>query len=165
MSITHTKALTAAICILSLACQHSPKSGKVQDSTAVSSTKLVEASAVPFEVAKNYFVKNTVSQVGNPKIETAEQFEEIFGMATTMGPQGQPTRLDFAKQYVIAVVLPETNLQTSLEAVSLVKDADGGLTFTFKKTVGGKQSYTMVPNLAIVVSKANSGKVTLQSVE
>ena len=52
---------------------------------------------VSYILAANYFVKNTVNQLDNPKIETAEKFNEIFGMATTMGKEGKPTEIDFSK--------------------------------------------------------------------
>ena len=64
----------------------------------------MKATDIPFIVTKNYFTKNTVKRGGleNPKIETKENFDGIFGAATTMN--GKPSEINFSKQYVIAVV-------------------------------------------------------------
>lgn len=41
-------------------------------------------------------------------------------MATTMGINGKPTTIDFAKNYVIAFILSETNLDTIVNPYFLV---------------------------------------------
>lgn len=65
---------------------------------------------VAFEVAKNYFFKNDQEIPASPKITTAEEFGKLFGMATTIGEDGKPTEIDFTKQFVLAIVLPVTNV-------------------------------------------------------
>ena len=69
---------------------------------------------VAFEVAKNYFFKNDQEIPASPKITTSEEFGKLFGMATTMGKDGKPTEIDFTKQFVLAIVLPVTNLATEI---------------------------------------------------
>ena len=59
---------------------------------------------VPFEVAKNYFFKNGQTIPTSPKITAAEAFDRLFGMATFMGKDGQPTTIDFDKQFVLVIV-------------------------------------------------------------
>ena len=49
-----------------------------------------ESSEVAFEVAKNYFFKNDQVIPEYPKITTEEEFNKLFGMATTMGENGKP---------------------------------------------------------------------------
>ena len=44
-----------------------------------------ESSEVAFEVAKNYFFKNDQVIPEYPIITTEEEFNKLFGMATTMG--------------------------------------------------------------------------------
>jgi PBP1b-binding outer membrane lipoprotein LpoB len=117
---------------------------------------------ISYTVAKNYFVKNTVEELDNPKIETEEKFHEIFGMATTMGKDGMPTDIDFDHQYVIAVILPETDMQTDVFPLSLQKDENGEITLTYKTVIGEKQSYTTRPNFQIIVNKAENGVVKLK---
>jgi hypothetical protein len=148
--------IAAAAALFLSACQSGSHS-----STAVQQNN----SDIPYTVAKNYFVKNTVTQLDNPKIESAEKFEAVFGMATVMGPDGKPSPIDFSKQNVIALVLPETDLATTLAPVSLQNDARGNIVFTYKKTTGAKQSYSTRPSLAIVVNKSASGPVVLKSAE
>lgn len=137
---------------------------KTSDKTAKTGTENKKGmEKVAYIVAKNYFVKNTVEEFGSPKIETAADFEANFGMATTMGADGMPTAIDFAKQFVIAVVLPSTDFSTKIEAVSLEKNAANELVFSYKVETGKeKQSYTMRPMLAIIVDKSASGKVVLK---
>ena len=140
-------ALAAVMSLLFVACQNNSKTDIV------------------FCVAKNYFVKNTVEKLDNPKIETADKFHEIFGMATTMGQDGKPTEIDFTKQYVIAVLLPETDLLTTVEPVSLQRDKAGEITLTYKSVVGHKQSFTTKPNFVIIVDKVEYGNITLKEIK
>ncbi|MFV0521127.1 MAG: hypothetical protein ACK5MI_01680 [Mangrovibacterium sp.] len=148
------------------ACQSKPEVNcKLCAGAATTETANATPSAnIPYILAKNYFVNNSVSSLDIPKIETAEEFQEIFGAATTMGANGTPTNIDFTTQYVITVVLPETNLTTNIEPISLKKD-DNGITFSYKVSMGEKQSYTTRPNLIIVVDKANDGNVILKEVK
>lgn len=117
---------------------------------------------VPYTLAEHYFVKNTVKEFNkDPKITTSEKFNEVFGMATTMGPSGKPTDIDFAKQYVIAIVQPETDYSTRITPVSLQKSGDE-IVFTYKIEKGEKQTYTIRPTLAIIVDKAHDGKLVVK---
>ena len=79
---------------------------------------------VAFEVAKNYFFKNDQEIPASPKITTAEDFGKLFGMATTMGEEGKPTEIDFTKQFVLAIVLPVTNLATEINPTRLEEKGD-----------------------------------------
>lgn len=153
--------------LLFVACQSKPKTEKEENkNTAVVKTQnKAKTTDISFVLAKNYFVKNTIDKVDNPKIETAEQFNEIFGMATTMGKDGKPTEIDFTKQYVIAVILPETDLMTTIDPVSLQKDNNEKITLTYKKVVGQKQTYTMKPSFEIIVDKTENGTIELKELK
>ena len=87
---------------------------------------------VAFEVAKNYFFKNDQEIPASPKITTAEEFGKLFGMATTIGEDGKPTEIDFTKQFVLAIVLPVTNLATEITPNRLEEKGD-----TLKCVSGG----------------------------
>jgi hypothetical protein len=134
-------------------------------STASQGQGKTQATNIAFTVAKNYFVNNTVTKLDNPKIETAEKFNKIFGMATTMGKDGKPTEIDFSKQYVIAVILPETDLSTNVSPISLLKNTKNEITLNYKSVVGQKQSWTSRPNFAIIVDKKENGNVTLKEIK
>ncbi|MGS2763157.1 hypothetical protein [Sinomicrobium sp. M5D2P9] len=116
---------------------------------------------IPFEVAENYFVKNDVEELPDPKIETAGQFEAVFGAAATMGKNGMPTAIDFTRQFVIAVALPETDKDTSIKPVSLQRTASGEVVFTYSVRTGENMSFSVRPSLVIIVNKTHDGKVIL----
>ncbi len=120
---------------------------------------------IAFTVAKNYFVNNTVTKLDNPKIETAEKFNENFGMATTMGEEGRPTDIDFSKQFVVAVILPETDLETSITPISLQKNTKNEIILNYKSIVGQKQTYKTRPNFAIIVDKKENGNITMKEIK
>lgn len=155
--------LTIAILALFVAagCQQQNQENSDQ-SEAPETTDVVDVS---FSVAQNYFVKNTVAQLESPKIESAEMFDSIFGMATTMGEDGKPTAIDFTTQYVIAVLKPETDLSTSLEPTSLQKNEAGELVLHYTFTTGDTQSYTSRPHFAIIVDKKEDGPIILNEME
>lgn len=110
---------------------------------------------INFRIAKNYFVKNTFqkSDLNSPKIVTAEKFDQLFGMATFMGTDGNPTSIDFIKEFVIVIINNETNRATELIPDKLEKISAKKLNFTFETKIGEQQSSTMTPNLIIIVDK------------
>lgn len=111
-----------------------------------------QSADIPFEEVQNYFFRNDADIPENPVIDSSEQFEELFGAAAFMGKDGQPTSIDFDKEFVIAVVNPVTDFLTELTPESLQK-VDGELVFTYRETVGEKQSWTMRPILLVKVDR------------
>ena len=108
---------------------------------------------IPYEVAHNYFVLNDVSEPVPSKIASQEAFDRYFGMAAFMGKNGQPTPIDFEKQFAIAVVLSETNHSTELKAGKLTDDG-AKLIFTYHADVAPEEStWTQVPVLLIFVDR------------
>ena len=100
----------------------------------------VERSEVVFEVAKNYFFKNDQVIPEYPKIVSEEEFTKLFGMATTMGEDGKPTAIDFTKQFVLAIVLPETDFATEINPVKVEEKGDS-LLYSYEVKTGEKQSF------------------------
>lgn len=108
---------------------------------------------IPYEVAHNYFVRNDVSEPVPSKIASQEAFDRYFGMAAFMGKKGQPTPIDFEKQFAIAVVLSETNHSTELKAGKLTDDG-AKLIFTYHADVAPEENtWTQVPVLLIFVDR------------
>ena len=107
---------------------------------------------VPFEEVKNYFFRNDAPALSQPVIETEADFGERFGAAALMGKDGQPTVVDFDQSYVIAVVQPETDCFTQLAPLSLKREG-GTLVFTYRETVGERQTWTLRPILLIKVDR------------
>lgn len=168
MTLKTTYAILLSTCMFS-ACQSSNEAkneDKVKaDTVSAQAAAPQQNTDIPYIVARNYFVKNTVPQgeVFNSKIETKEQFEASFGAAARMGQDGKPTEIDFTKQYVIAVVNDETDIATELEPVSLQKDRKNNtVVCTFQVIKGAKQSFTIRPCLILVVDKTNDGIVVVK---
>lgn len=152
--------LLLSLVVCATACQ-TKKETTVQpksDSEAI----VGKSDTLPFVIAQNYFVKNTVEAIENPKIETDAVFNSYFGAATTMGNNGKPTAVDFTKEFAIAIVLPKTENATTIQPVVLKKDVNHSLVFEYKVAVGDKQSYTSHPFLLVLVDKKLDGKVLLK---
>ena len=116
---------------------------------------------IPFYEAKNYFVRNDIQNSVPVKLENEKDFKEYFGMAAVMGKDGMPTSIDFTKQYVIAVTLPETDTETDINLISLKKDINSDIILTYKVITGEKRSYTIVPVRLLIVDKKYDGTVKL----
>ncbi len=159
--------LATVISLLLTGCQNTKKESdkQKQDATEVKEEKAFKVGAVPFIRIENYFVKNSVKHVGLIKIETAENFETIFGRADISAPGGRPTQIDFSKQYVIAIIKPTTDLNTTLVPETLERNAEGELVLTYKYTTGEKQNYSTRPNFGIVVNKLETGTAIVHEVK
>ena len=116
--------------------------------------KPAEASVedVPFEVAKNYFFKNGQTIPTSPKITTAEAFNQLFGMAAFMGKDGQPTAIDFDKQFVLAIVLPVTDVATEIIPQKVEAKGDQ-LLYSYEVKTGKQQSFSIQPVSIIMIDK------------
>ena len=112
----------------------------------------------------NYYVSNQMKN-GTHKlvIYNQQEFESVFGSAAVMGRNGQPTTIDFRRQFVIAVILPETDRLTSIETVMLKRLGDK-LYFSYIVEEGHRTSYTMRPFTAVVVDRNEPGDVVFQRV-
>lgn len=107
---------------------------------------------VPFQVAKNYFFKNDQTLPASPKITTAAAFDRLFGMAAFMGKDGQPTAIDFDKQFVLAIVLPVTDMSTQI--MPLKVEAKGNRLFYYYEVKTGEQlSFSIQPVSIIILDK------------
>ena len=96
-----------------------------------------------------------------PKISSQEEFDKIFGMATTMGENGKPTSIDFTKQYVIAVVGQVTDKSTSITVNSL-KQNGNVITLNYNQTEGEKQTSFRQPLLLLIVDNKYQADIKLQ---
>lgn len=116
---------------------------------------------VSYQIAEHYFVRNTVQNIANPIIEKQEDFDALFGMASTMGKHGQASRIDFNKQFVIALILPETDSSSSMAPLALRKNQQGELHFDYQIIKGEKQTYTIRPCFMLLVDQKDQGKLVL----
>ena len=134
--------LAAALCLA--ACEHDGHS-----------------SGVPYKEAAHYFVRNDVDARKVPvQITTQGDFTRYFGMATVMG--GQPTPIDFDRQFVIAIVLPETNHTTTIHPGTLTDQGDSLQLEYAVSTASAEDTWTSVPlSLLIVDNRYARPSVTL----
>ncbi len=110
------------------------------------------SSEVPFEVAKNYFFKNGQEIPSSPKITKEEDFTKLFGMATMMGDDGQATEIDFDKKFVLAIVLPVTEVETEIIPIKVEKKGNS-LYYTYDIKTGKKQTFSTQPVSIIVLDR------------
>lgn len=124
----------------------------------------LSAQNIPYVLGKNYFVKNTIAdgQLAYPKITSQQEFDEIFGMATTMGTDGTPTAIDFSKQFAIAVVDSESSNKIRLEP-SILTTNNEIINFIYTKDVEEQESYfTSRHCLIIIVDNKYKGDVKIE---
>lgn len=125
---------------------------KSQMPQAATSSATENVTSVPYAKARNYFFRNDAQQLVYPVITDKQTFERYFGMATTMGEQGQPTAIDFDRQFVIATILPATDVNTRVEPVKLSVN-DKQMNFAYAIVKGTKMTSLMVPSLLLVVDR------------
>ena len=115
------------------------------------------ATPIPYTTLENYFVRNDVdcSKQQRLIINSKADFEKYFGMAATMG--GRPTEVNWKKQFVVALIMPETKRATSVEPVN-VKEQDDVLVFSYHVKKGDRISHSMVPFTAVAIDKPVSEK-------
>ena len=102
----------------------------------------------------NYYVLNNVdvSKTQRLVINSQQTFEAYFGEAAVMGRNGQPTMVNFKTQYVLAVVLPETDRQTEVIPGEVVQNGNT-IVMNYRVNKGAKTTYRMVPLAAIAIDK------------
>lgn len=114
----------------------------------------VSKETVKFKEVKNYFYRNDAPKGEQLlKLTTQVEFDRYFGAAAFMGKDGQPTLIDFKKDFVIAKILPETNRATEIKDIKLAKSSNGHLTFSYSTMDKEPQSYSIRPMVQITVSR------------
>jgi|SRR5690606_41496868 len=151
--------LTVASGLLFTACQ----SGSTSSETQKDTLEITDAQnqKIPYQLASNYFIKNTVKDPIPNRIDNQEEFDNYFGTATTMGKNGTPTPIDFSKQYVIVVDYKETTDKTDLEVVNL-ENKDEELVLTYQVILGEQTSFKTHPFLLVILDKNITGEVVVQ---
>ncbi|MDO4512097.1 MAG: hypothetical protein Q4B68_09820 [Bacteroidales bacterium] len=127
--------------------------------SSCSITREVEKNAAPiaFTEMHNYFVNNTFStkKIYRKAINSESEFRTIFGEAAVMGANGQPTPINWKRQFVLAVVAPETDTQTQMYPLSVLQNGNA-IIFNYKVDKGSKMSYTMCPYVAVVLDRPST---------
>jgi hypothetical protein len=105
------------------------------------------------DFAQGYFLRNDVSVDAVPgKITSQEQLLQFFGMATVMGENGKPTTIDFDKNFVVPVIYPVTDQETSVVVNSIKKTGANELTLDVSAIRGEEHhSYTIRPMELLII--------------
>lgn len=120
------------------------------------------ATPIHYTTLENYYVRNDVDFSKQRRLifDNEQDFESFFGKAATMG--GLPTAVNWNKQYVVAIVLPETKRATAIEPVSVKVANDNVMVFSYHVKKGDKMAHSMVPFTAVAIEKpASATKMTV----
>ncbi len=147
--LTITLALGTLLLVLCSSCSFMDKMYAAQKIDDV-------ATPIHYTTLENYFVRNDVdcSKQQRLIIDNKRDFEAFFGMAATMG--GLPTEINWKKQYVVAIILPETKRATSVKPVNVKVTDNDCMVFSYHVKKGDKMSHSMVPFTAVAIDKPAS---------
>ncbi|WP_143557457.1 hypothetical protein [Snodgrassella alvi] len=107
---------------------------------------------VAYQQARNYFIKNTITEPVPRHITSAEEFARYFAMAATMGRTGTPTPIDFTTQDVL--VFDAGIVQQQLDIIPLALNrVQNKLVLNLHIRSGAALSYQMHPFLLLIVAK------------
>lgn len=107
-------------------------------------TPLAYDGPLPHKELHNYFYANNAGNTPPTKITSEDTFERYFGESAYMGKGGEPTKVNFGAQFVIALVLPETKYDTQILPQRLIKRGDR-ITLYYKVRQGKARSFTIRP--------------------
>ena len=119
-------------------------------------------SVISYKEVNNYFVRNDVTDYSPRLIRSSEELNQYFGQATFMGKGGIPTDIDFTKYNVVAIIEPETNVDTQIKITSIKKQGDKIFVDYNVFKSGDKRSYSTVPCLLVQVEKKYGTDVTFK---
>lgn len=113
-----------------------------------------EAYQVRFLPLNNYFVRNDIEATKLQKliITNETDFRSFFGEAAVMGRNGHPTPVNFKTEYVLAVILPETDRSTDVTVLDVLQNGNSVI-FNYHVERGEKNSYRLVPFAAVSLPK------------
>lgn len=104
-----------------------------------------DGGTVALTEVRNYFHNNDAPLPSSPLITTQQAFDTHFSPAAYMGEGGEPTRLNFRRQAVVAIVLPVTDLETDIDSVSLAETGKRQLTLRYIVRRGARRSFSTQP--------------------
>ena len=82
-----------------------------------------------------------------------------------MGKGGEPTRINFSKEFILPIVLPETDVETDIKAIVLTGNAQT-LHLSYRVETGEKQGFITQPiKLLVVSNEFKNAKVKVEVVK
>ncbi len=113
----------------------------------------ISENAVKYVEARNYFHRNDAPLPQNLKMTSQAEFDQHFSPAAFMGKNGEPTKINFNKNFIIAKVLPPTDKETELTPLKVEKIGKNQLHVVYSLHVGPTRSYTIQPMFILVLNK------------
>lgn len=128
----------------------------------ISSLNMFAQQSVPYKLATNYYLRNDYTVIGKFGVfDSKAKFDIAFGKATTMGAKGQPTAIDFNKDFVIAIIESPSQNAAAISIQSVSKENDK-LTINYTVNNGAKQNYTSNVYAILILDKKFKGQVVLK---
>lgn len=117
--------------------------------------------SVPYKIGKNYFINNRIDGKVPTKITRQQDFEKYFGLASFMGKDGEPTPVDFSKEFILIKDCGESYYPIDIQTKSLKKQK-GILVWEYEIwTAKTEQGFITRPFQMIIVDKKFDGEVKL----
>ena len=118
--------------------------------------KKLEAQAYPINYTElmNYYVKNPdgINKQLKLSFDNEQEFRRYFGESAVMGTNGQPTPVNFKTQFVLAVILPDTDRDTRVIPAE-ISQVGNTIVFNYRIKKGDKLGYRIRPFGAVAIDK------------
>lgn len=126
----------------------------------------IEHDFLPYQEAENYFVKNDYKdqELHYVKIKSEEELNKILGIAAHMGKDGKPTKIDFSKSYVIALIGKTNNTNSDIDINVIEQLEDKSIVIYLNKESNKnnkKQSHTSRPLKVIIMDNGFQGNIKI----
>ena len=130
------------------ACSNKQNIDAVKDNTEKTTHR------IPYQLAKNYFVKKNFNPniLTKSYIDNQKDFDEIFGVARTMSKEGEATKIDFKDEIAIPIILEETNIGSTI-SIDTVNIIGNKVKIVYTVTEVQPISYIIQPNEIIIINK------------
>lgn len=102
---------------------------------------------------KNYFVNNNAPSKMPEKFTSEKQLYRYFSEAAYMGRGGEPTRVNFKTHFVVPLILPETERETTIKVKDVRIEHDKTLVITYKIKSKELRTFSIRPMMSIVLEK------------
>lgn len=125
-----------------------------QNIDAVNNNTESTAHKIPYQLAKNYFVKKNFDTniLKKSYIDNQHDFDAIFGIARTMSKDGEATKIDFKNEIVIPIILEETNIGSTI-SIDTLNIIGNKIKVAYTVTEVQPISYIVQPNEIIIINK------------
>lgn len=113
---------------------------------------------VNYTEVRHYFHINGTTLPYNPLITSQADFDKYFSPAAVMGKNGEPTKIDFRKEAVVAIVLSETDRAAEIKDLKIVDTGKGEysgkneLHLRYTVNYGPRQSYVVEPMYLVAIN-------------